>query len=154
MTVVIDASVVVAALVDTGTDGTWAESVLAESGLVAPHHLPVEVANILRRASLADDISDDVAEKLRRRLSTAERDRLTRPETTNPQAYELALQGRFFTRQSGTQNRKRGIEYYQRAIALDPNYALPYVGLANNYQNLVVNSVLDPKEYMPKVEAA
>src|SRR5687767_7930116 len=37
------------------------------------------------------DISDDVAEKLRRRLSTADRERLTRSETTNPQAYELAL---------------------------------------------------------------
>jgi serine/threonine-protein kinase len=100
------------------------------------------------------DISGDVAEKLRRRLSTAERDRLTKPETTNPQAYELALQGRFYARQGGTQNSNRAIEYYQRAIALDPRYAFPYVGLANNYRSLVFNSVLDPKEYMPKVEAA
>jgi serine/threonine protein kinase/Flp pilus assembly protein TadD len=100
------------------------------------------------------DISGDVAEKLRRRLSTAERDRLTRPETTNPQAYEVALQGRFLSRQGGTQNNKRAIEYHQRAIALDPSYAFAYVGLANNYRSLVFDSVLDPKEYMPKVEAA
>jgi serine/threonine-protein kinase len=100
------------------------------------------------------DISDDVAEKLRRRLSTAERDRLTRSETTNPQAYELALQGRFYARQGGFQNTQRAIEYFQQAIALDPNYALAYVGLSNNYRGLVANSLLDPKEYMPKVEAA
>ena len=101
------------------------------------------------------DISADVAEKLRRRLNPDERDRLTKRETVNPQAYELALQGRFYGRQGGgLQNRKKAIEYYQQAIALDPNYALPYVGLANTYRSLVVDSILDPNEFLPKVEAA
>jgi predicted nucleic acid-binding protein len=58
---VIDASVVVAALVDAGPAGRWAESVLASAPLVAPHLMPVEVANILRRATLAGEISADVA---------------------------------------------------------------------------------------------
>ncbi|HEV8280475.1 MAG TPA: type II toxin-antitoxin system VapC family toxin [Candidatus Limnocylindrales bacterium] len=61
MTVVVDASVVVAALVDAGSDGRWAGSELAAEGLAAPHLMPVEVANILRRAVLAGDISADVA---------------------------------------------------------------------------------------------
>jgi predicted nucleic acid-binding protein len=61
MTVVVDASVVVAALVDGGRDGAWAESLLAAEDLVAPHLMPVEVANILRRASMARDLSADVA---------------------------------------------------------------------------------------------
>ena len=100
------------------------------------------------------DISGDVAENLRRRLSPDERERLTRRETVNQQAYELALQGRFIARQGGHQNQKKAIEYYQQAIAIDPNYALAYVGLSNTYRGLVVNSVLDPKEFLPKVEAA
>lgn len=60
MTVVIDASAVVAALVDTGPDGRWAEALLT-SDLAAPHLLPVEVANVLRRAASAGEITDDVA---------------------------------------------------------------------------------------------
>lgn len=56
-----DASVVVAALVDAGPDGTWAEGILASGPLAAPHLMPVEVANILRRAFLAGEISEDTA---------------------------------------------------------------------------------------------
>lgn len=52
---------VVAGLVDTGSAGTWAESLLATEALAAPHVMPVEVANILRRATLAGDISADAA---------------------------------------------------------------------------------------------
>jgi predicted nucleic acid-binding protein len=61
MTVVVDASVVVAALVDGGPDGEWAETVLRADGLAAPHLLPVEVASVLRRAIECGDISEDVA---------------------------------------------------------------------------------------------
>jgi len=60
MTIVIDASAVVAALVDSGPDGQWAETLLT-SDLGAPHLLPVEVANVLRRAVNADEITDDIA---------------------------------------------------------------------------------------------
>jgi predicted nucleic acid-binding protein len=61
VTVVIDASAVVAALVDGGPDGRWAESELVAESLAAPHLMPVEAANILRRAVLAGDLSADVA---------------------------------------------------------------------------------------------
>lgn len=61
MTLVLDASVVVAALIDAGPMGVWAESILVSGPLVAPHLMPVEVANILRRATLAGDISADIA---------------------------------------------------------------------------------------------
>lgn len=58
--VVIDASAVVAALIDSGPDGQWAETLLT-SDLAAPHLLPVEVASVLRRAVKARELSDDVA---------------------------------------------------------------------------------------------
>jgi predicted nucleic acid-binding protein len=57
MTVVTDASVIVAALVDAGTDGAWAESLIASKMLVAPELVMVEVTNILRRLELAKEIS-------------------------------------------------------------------------------------------------
>jgi predicted nucleic acid-binding protein len=68
MTVVVDASVIVAGLVDTGPDGAWAESLLESEALAAPHLMPVEVTNILRRAALAGDISVDVASLAHRDL--------------------------------------------------------------------------------------
>ncbi len=61
MTVVLDASVVVGALVDGGDVGAWAEDVLDHPSLMAPHLLPVEVANILRRATTGGDTSPDTA---------------------------------------------------------------------------------------------
>jgi predicted nucleic acid-binding protein len=61
MTVVVDASVVVAGLVSTDATGEWAESVLAGEPLAAPHLMPVEAASILHRAELAGEISADAA---------------------------------------------------------------------------------------------
>jgi predicted nucleic acid-binding protein len=57
MTLVIDASVVVAALIDVGTEGDWAESLIASEVLVAPELMMVETTNILRRLELANEIS-------------------------------------------------------------------------------------------------
>lgn len=57
MTVVIDASVVVSALVDDGPAGRWSEQWLLGGPVAAPHLMPVEAANILRRAALRGDIS-------------------------------------------------------------------------------------------------
>jgi predicted nucleic acid-binding protein len=61
MTVVVDASVVVAGLASADATGKWAESVLAGEPLAAPHLMPVEVASILHRAELAGEISTDTA---------------------------------------------------------------------------------------------
>lgn len=61
MSLVVDASVVVAALIDAGSDGIWAEERLGSDALAAPHLLPVEVASVLRRAVLAAEVSADSA---------------------------------------------------------------------------------------------
>ena len=61
MTVVLDANVVVAALIDSGRDGAWAEDLLIQDGLASPHLMMVEVANILRRSVLAGEVSADAS---------------------------------------------------------------------------------------------
>lgn len=61
MTLVIDASLVVSALVDSGDTGRWAESLLVSDQLSAPHLMPVEVTNILRRAAAKSEITQDIA---------------------------------------------------------------------------------------------
>lgn len=61
MTLVVDASAVVAALIDDGPDGRWAEKVISREPLVAPHLMHAEAANLLRRAALAGQLSQDMA---------------------------------------------------------------------------------------------
>ncbi len=61
MTVVVDASAIVAALVDDGPVGDWVTSRIRGERLLAPHLMPVEVANVLRRAEIASEVSADVA---------------------------------------------------------------------------------------------
>lgn len=61
MTLVVDASIVVSALLDAGETGRWAEHLLLSDDVAAPHLMPVEAANILRRAALADEVSADSA---------------------------------------------------------------------------------------------
>lgn len=61
MTLVVDSGLVAAALVDSGPGGTWADHLLATDDLAAPHLMPVEVANVLRRAVMSGEISADTA---------------------------------------------------------------------------------------------
>ncbi|MEL6338733.1 MAG: type II toxin-antitoxin system VapC family toxin [Myxococcota bacterium] len=60
--IVPDASVVVAALLDSGPAGSWAEKVLEDESLSAPHLLPAEVSNIIRRLNRAGDITPETAD--------------------------------------------------------------------------------------------
>ena len=57
MTVVVDASLLVAALVDSGREGVWAESTMAEGSLAGPELVLAEVSNILRRLERIGEIS-------------------------------------------------------------------------------------------------
>jgi predicted nucleic acid-binding protein len=61
LTLVLDASVVAAALIDTGPVGRWAEDRLEQDRLAAPHLLPAEVVIVIRRAELRGRISPEVA---------------------------------------------------------------------------------------------
>jgi predicted nucleic acid-binding protein len=61
VTLIVDAALVVAALVDDGDDGRWAESIVVSDHLAAPHLMPVETANFLRRSALAGEVSEDTA---------------------------------------------------------------------------------------------
>lgn len=61
MSTVIDSSVVVAALVDTGTNGAWAEKILQRGDLYAPELVRVEAANVLRRLERAKEITEQEA---------------------------------------------------------------------------------------------
>ena len=101
------------------------------------------------------EISQQIAEKLRLRLTNAEQQQLIKDVKVNPEAYEQLLKGRFY-RQKGSskENLGRAIECFNQAIAIDDRYALAYALLADAYQQMGGNSYLDPKEATQKAEAA
>ncbi|HEY0803277.1 MAG TPA: type II toxin-antitoxin system VapC family toxin [Steroidobacteraceae bacterium] len=68
MSVVLDSSVLVAALTDTGADGIWAENILSSGSLHAPELIGAEVMNVLRRLELAKLITTPEANGAREDL--------------------------------------------------------------------------------------
>jgi serine/threonine protein kinase/Tfp pilus assembly protein PilF len=103
--------------------------------------------------ALPEEIARTVGENLKLKLSGAQEQLLVKHETQSPVAYELVLKARFHARKGGTDNRTKAIEYLNEAIVADPNYALAYAVLAARYNSLVNNSG-DPREFLPKSQAA
>lgn len=79
------------------------------------------------------EISRDISEKLRFRLTSGERQRLTKRYTENSEAYQLYEKGRYSWNKRTGEGHKQAIEYFNQAIELDPGFALAYAGLANCY---------------------
>ena len=100
------------------------------------------------------EISQHIAEKLRLRLTNAEQQQLRKDSRVNPQAYELLLRARFLRSKGIGEGLKKALEHLNQAIAVDQNYALAYAELAFVYSQLGGNGYLDPKEALPKAEAA
>jgi len=98
------------------------------------------------------EISREIAEKLRVRLTAGAQQQFARRETANPQAYGLLLKGRFYTSKGGSDNATKALEFFKQAIAIDPGYAAAYAETSATYSYLVSNNVLEPKEFTPKAE--
>ncbi len=103
---------------------------------------------------LQSDISGEIARQLRLHLTAGQQQQLAKKETVKPEAYELFLRGRFHWLKSGTENRKKAIDYYHRAITLDPSYAATYAEVSVSYSILSNIGELNPKEAIPEAQAA
>ena len=90
--------------------------------------------------ALQSEIARDVVDKLKLKLNSADAQKLAKNYTENGEAYQLYLQGRHFWRKQTNKDLDRSIEYFQRAIAIDPNYPLPYAGLADAYSLNVIGA--------------
>ncbi|MGH9765899.1 MAG: tetratricopeptide repeat protein, partial [Blastocatellia bacterium] len=105
--------------------------------------------------AVEDDISERVAQSLTRRLMDEERRRLTECHTENAEAYQLYLQGNYHWNQRTAEDLKQAIACFNQAIALDPQFALAQVGLADSYALLgCVHGELAPRDAMPRAKTA
>jgi serine/threonine protein kinase/tetratricopeptide (TPR) repeat protein len=104
--------------------------------------------------AIQDEISAEISEKLRLKLTRAEKKRLTKRQTNNAEAYGLYLQGRHHWNRWTEEGFYKAIQYFQQAADKDPGYALAYAGLADSYILLGWNGYLLPKDAFPKAKTA
>jgi TolB-like protein/tetratricopeptide (TPR) repeat protein/predicted Ser/Thr protein kinase len=104
--------------------------------------------------ALQGDLAKEMTSMLRMRLTGDDDKRMMKSATTNPEAYQLYLQGRFWWNKRTEGGLNKGIEYFQQAIAKDPNYALAYTGLADSYHVLSDYGLVAPKEAFPRAKEA
>lgn len=79
---------------------------------------------------------------------------LTREEKRRLEAYQLYHKGRYYWNRRTAEGLRTGIEFFGQAIEKDPEYVLPYAGLADSYNMLVVYGALSPREGFPKAKAS
>jgi serine/threonine protein kinase/tetratricopeptide (TPR) repeat protein len=103
--------------------------------------------------SLQQQIAGDIADKLRSKLSGAEKQQATKQGTQNAEAYQLYVKGRYYWNKRTNADIKTAISYFTQAIDKDPGYALAYAGLADAF-GVLANYGEDPKEFVPKADAA
>jgi eukaryotic-like serine/threonine-protein kinase len=104
--------------------------------------------------SIQDEISSEISEKLRLKLTRDEKKRLSKRPTADAEAYRLYLKGRHHWDRWTEDGFYKAIEYFQLAIEKDPTYALAYCGVSDSYVLLGWNSYLPPREAFPKAKMA
>jgi len=143
------------------------------TGRVAPHGEELDVSAELvdvrqnrqiwgnrytRRKSellaVQEEISREVSEKLRMKMTGDDQQRMARRGTDNTEAYQLYLQGRYQWNRRTLDGIQQSVDYFQQAIRIDPRYALAYAGQADAYALLADANVLPAKEVLPKAREA
>src|SRR5205814_6503541 len=79
---------------------------------------------------------------------------LRKQSTSNSEAYQLYLKGRYHWNKRTEESLKKGIGFFRDAIESDPSFAGAYAGLADSFITLGTNIPLPPREAMPKAKAA
>jgi adenylate cyclase len=102
--------------------------------------------------SVQAEISTEVSDKLRVKLTPTERKRLTAATTGSPEAYQAYIKGRYFWNKFTEHSMEQSVDFFKRAIDIDPTYALAYAGLADAYHEL--SGLHSPREIMPRAKAA
>jgi TolB-like protein/DNA-binding winged helix-turn-helix (wHTH) protein/Flp pilus assembly protein TadD len=105
---------------------------------------------------LQSEVASEIASEIQIKLTPQEQSRLARTRTVNPEAYENYVQGRYYWDKRSTDGFNKSIEYYEKAIQIDPDYAAAYAGLADSYNLLGFSlaAALPEQEAISKAKAA
>ncbi|MDQ3257540.1 MAG: hypothetical protein M3R15_27260, partial [Acidobacteriota bacterium] len=107
--------------------------------------------------AVQDAISEQVAQALKLKLTSEEKKQLAKRYTDSVEAYQAYVRGIYFWNRRTEEGLRRGIEYFEQATRLDPNYALAYAGLADSYALVGVyryTGIAPPAEAFQNAKAA
>jgi tetratricopeptide (TPR) repeat protein len=100
-----------------------------------------------------DSVAERVALALSLRLTGGERERLRRRYTDDAEAHEFYLKGRYYSNKFTLESFRKAVDSFDRALELDPEYALAYAGLAESYW-IAADLYLNPREALRKAQEA
>ena len=100
--------------------------------------------------AIQDEITLAIVDTLKPKLLSQEKARLTKRQPVDIKAYNLYLEGLFFSNKRGEINLKKAVECFQQAIEKDPNFAPAYAGLALSYGLRPIYASIPPKETIMK----
>jgi TolB-like protein/class 3 adenylate cyclase/Flp pilus assembly protein TadD len=104
--------------------------------------------------AVESDIAKTIAETLQAKLTGSEKTAIAKRPTSNTEAYELYLKGRFFWNKRTGADLRTAIDYFNQALGKDPGYALAYVGLADSYALLHFFGAASAADSFPQAKAA
>ena len=104
--------------------------------------------------AVQEEIAKEVSEKLRLKLTGTEKEQLAKRPTENLKAFQAYMQGRAAAQRRTNADLLASVDYYERALQEDPNYALAYAGLSDAYANLGYYGSIAPIEGRRKAEEA
>jgi serine/threonine protein kinase/Tfp pilus assembly protein PilF len=100
------------------------------------------------------EISAEISARLRERLTGEQKAKLSNGGTSDPEAYQLYLKGRYYWDKRTPEALKRAEDYFQQAVDKDPSYALAYLGLAEYYSVVADYTPIPYSETIPKARAS
>lgn len=103
--------------------------------------------------ALETDVAEVVARQINVRLSPRPAEQLA-AHPINPAAYEAYRKGRYFWYKRTEENLRKGIDYFNQAVTLDPAYAPAYVGLSDSYLMLAGRGLVNARDVVPQAKAA
>ena len=104
--------------------------------------------------SVQDEVSQKISESLRVRLTGEDKEKLAKRYSSDGEAYQLYLKGRYFWNKRNEEGFRNSIDFFKQAEERDPTFALAFSGLADSYSLLGDIGVAAPVEVMPKAKAA
>jgi TolB-like protein/Tfp pilus assembly protein PilF len=102
--------------------------------------------------AIQTEVAQNVSDALQARLLTEEREHVEKKPTEDIGAYTCYLKGRYYWNERSRDALERAIKYFEEAIRRDPEFALPYAGLADSYMVLVDHGHLPRSEGFPKAK--
>jgi TolB-like protein/tetratricopeptide (TPR) repeat protein len=103
---------------------------------------------------IESDIAKTIADKLQTKLTGSEQEAISGKPTSDLEAHQLYLKGRYLWNRRTGNNLKKALSYFQQAAEKDPNYALAYTGIADSCALIPVYGAGSPQDYYPRAKAA